>query len=109
MQLIIEPDSGGNVAAPDAVGDGGAPDALTFCQRQSAITDPGRHATLLDGLPRDVPALCRVVRGLVLHPATAHLYGVRVPEARLRVPPVITSFAAADGWRAAREVALWTP
>jgi hypothetical protein len=56
---------------------------LEYYRRQSRITDPGPHAALLDGLPRDVPSLCRVVRGLVLHPLTAHLYGVRVPPERL--------------------------
>ncbi len=59
------------------------PEALAFYGTQSRITDPGPHAALLEGLPRDVPSLCRVVRGLVLHPATAHLYGVRVPGGRL--------------------------
>jgi len=39
--------------------------------------------SLLDGLPTHVPALSRIVRGLVIHPVTAHLYGVRVPDERL--------------------------
>ena len=66
----------------DAGGDG-PPEALAFYARQSRLTDPGPHAPLLDGLPRDLPSMCRVVRGLILHPGTAHLYGVRVPPARL--------------------------
>ena len=51
--------------------------------RQSTITDPGQHRALLDGLLTEIPALCRVVRGLILHPGTAHLYGVQVDPTRL--------------------------
>ena len=72
---------GGAVAA--GAGGDGPPEALAFYARQSRLTDPGPHAPLLDGLPQDLPSLCRVVRGLILHPGTAHLYGVRVPPARL--------------------------
>lgn len=42
-------------------------DPLTYYAGQSKVTDPGRRAGLLDGLPRDVAGLCRVVRGLVVH------------------------------------------
>jgi hypothetical protein len=31
------------------------------------ITNPGAYASLLDSLPRDLPGLCHVVRGLVVH------------------------------------------
>jgi hypothetical protein len=70
---------------PDSADDGGADDveSVAFYTRQSPITDPGRHRALFDGLPTDLPSLCGVVRGLILHPATAHLYGVQVESARL--------------------------
>ena len=35
----------------------------------SALTDPGAHATLISGLPLDIPALCRMLHGLLLHEA----------------------------------------
>ena len=35
----------------------------------SAFTDPGAHATLIGGLPADVPALCRILHGLLIHEA----------------------------------------
>ena len=57
--------------------------AQAFYARQSTMTDPREHRALLDGLPTDVSALCRIVRGLILHPATAHLYRVQVDPARL--------------------------
>jgi hypothetical protein len=76
--------NGGGLAVADLPTAGTAvAEALTFYTGQSRITDPGPHVGLLRGLPRDVPALCRVVRGLILHPATAHLYGVVVPDDRL--------------------------
>lgn len=35
----------------------------------SALTDPGAHATLISGLPLDIPALCRILQGLLIHEA----------------------------------------
>lgn len=35
----------------------------------SAFTDPGAHATLIGGLPADIPALCRILHGLLIHEA----------------------------------------
>lgn len=64
---------------PDAHGE----DPTAFYAEQSVITDPGPLRALFDGLPTDLPALCRVVRGLILHPTTAHLYCVEVEPARL--------------------------
>jgi hypothetical protein len=31
------------------------------------MTDPGEHAGLFEGLPTEIPALCQVVQGLLLH------------------------------------------
>ena len=31
------------------------------------ITNPGKHAGLLDQLPTDMASLCRVVQGLMIH------------------------------------------
>lgn len=45
-------------------------DPRSFYSRQSDITDPGRQAHLYDSLPRSVPALARIVAGLVVHPST---------------------------------------
>jgi hypothetical protein len=63
------------------------PDPVGFYTAQSRMTDPGDHRVLLDALPEgvkgDVRALAKVVRGLLIHPVTAHLYGVQVPADRL--------------------------
>jgi hypothetical protein len=32
-----------------------------------AMSNPGRHAALFDGLPRDVGALAETVQGLLIH------------------------------------------
>ena len=56
--------------------------ALTFCATPGPITTPGRHAPLLDGLPSDVGALCRVIQGLVLHIFWAERYGVQLAAPR---------------------------
>jgi hypothetical protein len=48
------------------------------------MTDPGEHADLFDGLPTEIPALCGVVQGLLLHVFWAERYGVALSEERQR-------------------------
>src|SRR5688500_7709993 len=48
---------------------------LAYHAGQSAITDAGRFASLYDELPRDIGEVARVVQGLLMHPASARLYG----------------------------------
>jgi len=57
-------------------------DPLEFYSTPGWITSPGRHAGLLDGLPRDLGSLCRVVQGLILHIFWAERYGVQLAEPR---------------------------
>lgn len=40
------------------------------------LSDPGRHAALLDSLPRDATALAQTVQGLLIHQHIAPAYGV---------------------------------
>lgn len=56
---------------------------ITYYASQSYITDPLSYAKLFDVLPYDVPALCRIAQGLIIHPYEAHLYGIRIPKKRL--------------------------
>jgi len=46
------------------------------------MTDPGKHGTLFDGLPDDIPSLCRIVQGLIIHVHWAERYGERLSEER---------------------------
>ncbi len=46
------------------------------------MTDPQEHASLLDGLPAEIAALCQVVQGLLLHIFWAERYGVTLSEER---------------------------
>jgi len=41
-----------------------------------AMSDPGRHAALFEGLPRDAGALARIAQGLLVHQHLAPAYGV---------------------------------
>jgi hypothetical protein len=51
---------------------------------QSAISDPGRHAALLDGLPTDPAVLVQVVQGLVYHyVAGRFFFGHQPPAERI--------------------------
>jgi hypothetical protein len=55
-----------------------------FYALQSPITDPEVYGYLYDALPRDIPSLCRVVQGLVLHyVADKQLVGGSMPYERL--------------------------
>jgi Transglutaminase-like superfamily len=51
---------------------------------QSRFTAPGAHASLLEGLPRDVRALSSVVQGLLVHYRNPDLVSARVPKRRFR-------------------------
>jgi hypothetical protein len=44
--------------------------------RPVAMSDPGRHAALLEGLPRDAGALATIVQGLLVHQHIAPACGV---------------------------------
>jgi hypothetical protein len=46
------------------------------------MTDPGAHVRLLDSLPADIAALCRLVQGLMIHVFWAEQYGIQLPEDR---------------------------
>jgi hypothetical protein len=59
-------------------------DALQHYTQQSEVTDPGEQARLLEGLPLEIPALCEVLQGLLIHVLETWRYGVRPGQARMR-------------------------
>lgn len=67
------------------------PGELAYYTSQGRFTDPGESAWLFDELPFGVPALCRVVQGLVIHFLWAKSYGAEVIDERqpeLEIRPV---------------------
>jgi hypothetical protein len=60
----------------------GEADELAYYASQGPFTDPKEHARLFDELPHAIPALCRVVQGLVIHFLWAKAYGVEVADER---------------------------
>jgi len=56
--------------------------ALEYYARPGLMTDPGEHAGLFEGLPSEIPALCQVVQGILLHIFWAERYGVELSEER---------------------------
>ena len=56
----------------------------TYYVGQSTITDPHEYAGAFDALPDDMAALCKVVQGLLLHYAEGAMYGVEIPDHRMR-------------------------
>ena len=46
------------------------------------MTDPKELASLLDGLPTDIGALCKVLQGIMLHIFWAERYGVQLSKER---------------------------
>lgn len=57
-------------------------DQFDFYASHGPITDPVEHAILFDGLPTDIPSLCRVVQGLIIHRDFGPLYGVDLSDQR---------------------------
>lgn len=55
---------------------------LDFYVQSSFMTDPGVHAGLVSELPDDIPGLCKVVQGLLIHQYWAGAYGYSIPEER---------------------------
>lgn len=57
-------------------------DDLSYFTGHGPITDPGPYGDLLDRLPEDMAALCRLVQGTNLHIFWAERYGCPLPEER---------------------------
>jgi len=57
-------------------------DPLQYYSTHSIMTDPGEYRHLFDVLPNDIPSLCGVVQGLILHAHWAERYGIQVSEER---------------------------
>jgi len=55
---------------------------LEYYARPGLMTGPGEHASLFEGLPSEIPALCQVVQGILLHIFWAERYGVELSEKR---------------------------
>ena len=53
---------------------------LGYFSTPGIMTDAGRHTALLTDLPGDVPTLCRVAQGLVVHEFLAAFYGVELTD-----------------------------
>lgn len=56
--------------------------ALDYFAAPGLITTPGNQAALLHDLPTDLPSLCRVVQGVLLHVFWAEQYGVQLSAER---------------------------
>ena len=55
-----------------------------FYAQHSQYSDPGPHAPAYDALPSDVPSLCEVVQGLLIHVFHASKYGnIVLPQNRM--------------------------
>jgi len=52
--------------------------AQEFYATHGAVSDPGNYRRLYTDLPDDVPSLCKVLQGTILHFAWAERYGVKL-------------------------------
>jgi len=54
---------------------------LEYYAHHGKITNPGQYAELVEGLPTEIPAICQIVQGLLMHFGFAHpLYGLELSE-----------------------------
>lgn len=56
--------------------------ALEYYAHQGLVTEPGEYVGLFDALPSEIPALCQIVQGVLLHIFWAERYGVELSEER---------------------------
>jgi hypothetical protein len=56
---------------------------LEYYAQLSFMTDPGAYAKSFSELPDEVPALCKVVQGLLIHQYWAGAYGYSIPRERM--------------------------
>jgi len=59
-------------------------EVLEYYRQVASVTDPGKYARRLVDLPDDIPTLCRVVQGLVIHDMWVTQYGIELVTDRLR-------------------------
>ncbi len=59
-----------------------ATDPLEYYAQPGVMTDPRDDAALFDDLPRDIPALCAIVQGLLLRVHWAERYGQHLSKTR---------------------------
>jgi hypothetical protein len=55
---------------------------IEYYAASGLITDPREWGPVLDGLPRELPALVNIVQGLMVHIFWAERYGLKLPEDR---------------------------
>ena len=55
---------------------------LEFYAEHGVMSNPGKHSSWFSNLPDDIPALCKVVQGLLIHEGWARSYGTSMPENR---------------------------
>jgi hypothetical protein len=55
---------------------------LEFYAKHGLMSDPRKHASWFSDLPDDIPALCKVVQGLLIHEGWAGQYGVSMSDDR---------------------------
>jgi len=58
------------------------PSALEYYAQPGIMTEPGEHASMLDGLPEDLSRLCHILQGVLPHLFWAERQGVFLPESR---------------------------
>jgi hypothetical protein len=71
-------------------------DPLAFYSKPGLMTDPGKHASLLAGLPDDLASLCSVVQNNLIHVFWAERMGLSLTEDQqgsLQIRPVSEKLA----------------
>ncbi|MFC1997738.1 transglutaminase family protein [Chloroflexota bacterium] len=61
---------------------------LAFYAAHSLMSDPREHTDMFSDLPEDIPALSKIVQGLLIHQGWASSYGVSIPPDREMEPGI---------------------
>jgi hypothetical protein len=61
---------------------------LEFYAGHGLMSDPREHVDMFSDLPDDLPGLCKIVQGLLIHEGWASSYGVSIPPERKLEPSI---------------------
>jgi hypothetical protein len=64
------------------------PNPLAFYAQQGLMSDPREFSAMLSELPDTLPALCKIIQGVLIHEAWAGSYGVSIPPERKMEPSI---------------------
>jgi hypothetical protein len=81
---------------------------LLYYAYPGPLTEPGEQASMLKGLPAEIPALCKIVQNMLIHVFWAEQYGFQAPPERKQVEVNVRRISTRLAWMASVDDRLLT-